>query len=48
MGFELNEANQAGAYKVIMSRSHEKLKSLYLNYYSAYGHQTRQDDNLPG
>ena len=28
-------------------RSSDNLKLLYLQYYSAYGHQTCQDDNLP-
>ena len=28
-------------------RSHDKLKTLYLHYYNAYGHKTWQDDVLP-
>ena len=44
--FDSNETNQAAADDVITSRSHGKLKSLYLFYQSAYGHQTWQDGNL--
>ena len=29
------------------ARSRDKLKPLYLNYYSAYDHQTCQSGNLP-
>ena len=29
-----------------MVRSRDKLKSSYLHYYSAYGHQNKQDGNL--
>ena len=36
----------AGGRDVITSRSHHKLKT-YLNYQSAYGHQTWQDGSLP-
>ena len=32
--------NQAGAGDAITSRSHDKLKTLYLHYQSAYGYQT--------
>ena len=28
-------------------QSHDKIKTLYLHYQSAYGHQTRKDGNLP-
>ena len=31
-GFDSNETNQAGAGDLIMSRSREKLKTLYLRY----------------
>ena len=41
------DSNQAGAVDVITSRSHDKLKTLYLYYQSAYGYQTWQDGNLP-
>ena len=30
-----------------LGRSHDKLKTLYLHYHSAYGHQTLQDGNVP-
>ena len=40
-----SDTNQAGAGDVIMSKSRDKIKT-YLNYQSAYGHQTWQDDNL--
>ena len=38
-----NEINQAGAGDVITSRSHDKIKTLYLHYQSVSGHQTWQD-----
>ena len=46
-GFDSNGINQAGAGDFITSRSRDKLKTLYLHYQSAYGHQTWQDGNLP-
>ena len=45
-GFDSNETTQADAGDVITSRSRDKLKTLYLNYESAYGHQTWEDGNL--
>ena len=30
-----------------LARSHDKLKPLYLYYYSPYGHQTWLDSDLP-
>ena len=44
-GIHSSDTNQAGAGDVIMSKSRDKIKT-YLNYQSAYGHQTWQDDNL--
>ena len=41
-----NEANQAGAGDVIMSRSLDKLKTLYLHSQSANCHETWQDGDL--
>ena len=31
----------------VLAKSRHKLKSLYLDYHSAYGHQTWQDGDLP-
>ena len=31
----------------VLTRSRNKLKPLYLHYYSAYGHQTWQDGDSP-
>ena len=45
--FDSNETNQPGAGGVIILRSHDKLKALYLHYQTAYGHQTLQNGNLP-
>ena len=45
-GFDSNETTQADAGDVITSRSRDKLKTLYLNYESAYGHQSWEDGNL--
>ena len=45
-GVDSNETNQAGAGDAIMSRLVDKLKT-YIYYQGAYGHQTRQDSNLP-
>ena len=42
-GFNSNETNQAGASDVIMSRSHDELKTLFLHYHRAYGHKTWQN-----
>ena len=47
MVFDSNETNQPGAGGVIILRSHDKLKALYLHYQTAYGHQTLQNGNLP-
>ena len=44
-GVNSNVANQADAGDVITSRSRDKLKPLYLHYYSAYGHHSWQDDD---
>ena len=46
-GFDLSNTNQAGAGDVLTSWSRDKLKTLYLDYLSAYGHQTWLDGNLP-
>ena len=40
-------SNLAGAGDAITSGSRDKLKTLYLQYQLAYGHQTWQDDDLP-
>ena len=44
--FDSNYTNQAGGGDVIMSRSREKLKTLFLHYQSTCGHQILQDGNL--
>ena len=46
-GFDSNEINHARVGDMIMSRSRDKLKQLYLYYQSVYGQQTWQDGNLP-
>ena len=46
-GFDSNETNQADVAEVNMSRSRDKLKILYLQYHSAYGHHTWPDGELP-
>ena len=42
-----NETNQAGAGDAITSKSLGTLKTLDLQYQSAYGHQTWQNGHLP-
>ena len=45
-GDDSNGTSQAGARDVIISRSRDKLKTLYLHYQSAYDHQTWLNGNL--
>ena len=45
----LQDLTQMTLIKLVLvtSKSRDKLKKLYLNYQSAYGHQTWQDGKLP-
>ena len=45
-GFKSKETNQADAADIITSRSRDQLKSLYLYYHTAYGHQIWQDGKI--
>ena len=45
--FDSNHINEASVGDFITSKSHDKLKTLFLNYQSVYGNQTWQDGNLP-
>ena len=45
--FDSNHINEASVGDFITLKSHDKLKTLFLNYQSVYGNQTWQDGNLP-
>ena len=46
-GVDSNDSNQTDAGDLIFLRLSVKLKTLYMDHHSAYGHQTWQDRNLP-